>query len=159
MSDNDNYWSDEEDTTELIQDDKLFPPTESDEEYDSDYEAEREEYERLINEKILNKIKNEENCDYNINSKFSIDEEPTTKLIKPKKEQRKKVFVDLSKKEENNNKPKKWRSKRMNDKKEPDVVKRKFNPRLPPPGNLFKNKKKNTYVNLKENDFPEFIHK
>lgn len=157
MSDNDNYWSDEEDTTELIQDDRLFPPTESDEEYDSEYEAEREEYERLINEKILNKIKNEQNVDYNIvsdGSNNSTEEEPTSKLVKPKKEQRKKIFFDYTNKEETK-KSSKWRSKRMDEKKGPEIVKRKFNPRLPPPGNQFKNKRKNNNVNFTSNDFPE----
>jgi hypothetical protein len=151
MSDNDNYWSDEEDTTELIQDDILFPPTESDSEYDSEYEAEREEYERLINDKILNKIKNSEIIDYNSNKNTEV--ESTTEIIKPKKEQRIKVLVDLSKSKNINTT--KWRSKRMDDKKGPEIVKRKFNPKLPPPGNRFKNKKKSNYVQFKNNDFPK----
>ena len=44
----------------------------------------------------------------------------------------------------------------MTDKKGPVIQKRKFNPRLPPPGNKFKNlkyKNKNVEFNL-VNDFP-----
>ena len=43
----------------------------------------------------------------------------------------------------------------MEDKKGPEIVKRKFNPKLPPPGNKFKNikKKNNIEFNL-NNDFP-----
>jgi hypothetical protein len=154
MSDNDVYWSDEEDTTELIKDD-MFPPSESEEEYDSEYEAERLEYERLINEKILNKIDNNETYEYNNSSNNSTEEEPTTKLIKPKKEQRKKVFVDLSKENKQNKKSSKWRSKRMNDKKGPEIIKRSFNPRLPPPGNKFKKNKIKQEVKFNKTDFPE----
>lgn len=146
MSDNDNYLSDDEENTTLIQDERLFPPSESDEEYDSEYEEEKREYERIINEKILNKININEN-NYNLKEELLVEDDSPTK---PKKQQRKKIFLNLK------DEDKKWKSKRMNDRKGPIIEKRKFNPRLPPPGNKFKlkQKEKNNIKEFNENDFP-----
>ena len=43
----------------------------------------------------------------------------------------------------------------MTDKKGPDIIKRKFNPRLPPPGNRFKRNIRNKEIKINlETDFP-----
>ena len=56
---------------------------------------------------------------------------------------------------ENTNEKKVWRSKRMREKKGPEIIKRKFNPRLPPPGNKFKNLKANKEIKINlDTDFP-----
>lgn len=124
------YLSDNEDKP-LIDND-MFPPLEDD--IDSEYEQEEMEYMKLINEKILNKINNNiinNNINYNINNKQTKTE------TKPKKQQRVKNILDLSEKPKEEKKTKKWISKRMENKKEPEYIPRKFNPRFPPLGKKF----------------------
>lgn len=145
MSDKDNYWSDEdENEEELVQDSRELPPLE----YDSEEEEEYYDILKLVSNKV------------NDDSLFTYEKKNSKNNSKKKsknnsKNNSKKIIFDFNGKEENNEK-KVWRSKRMKEKKGPEFIKRKFNPRLPPPGNKFKNSKlKNDIkINLKD-DFPE----
>ena len=144
MSDNDNYWSDEnESENELIQDSRDLPPLE----YDSE---EEEEFLNILN-LVSNKIKDKEDIPFFI--KNNIQEKQPKKKNSKKKNSKKNILFDFSSEEKSEKKV--WRSKRMRDKKGPEIIKRKFNPRLPPPGNKFKNIKikQNIKINL-ELDFP-----
>lgn len=145
MSDKDNYWSDEdENDEELVQDSRELPPLE----YDSE---EEEEYYDIL-KLVSNKVSDDSLFTYEKNNSKN-------KSKKNLKNKSKKIIFDFNDKEENNKK-KVWCSKRMKEKKGPEFIKRKFNPRLPPPGNKFKNSKLkndikiNLKINLKD-DFPE----
>tara|TARA_Y100000589_G_scaffold328421_2_gene372500 strand:- start:166 stop:603 length:438 start_codon:yes stop_codon:yes gene_type:complete len=143
MSDNDNYWSDEDESEELIQDSRELPPIEIDSE-------EEEEFQDILR-MVSNKLKSKEE------STFTLTEIETKKNSKKKKSKNKnnnkKIIFDMN--SEDSNEKKGWRSKRMREKKGPEVIKRKFKPRLPPPGNKFKNLKKNKEVNINlDSDFP-----
>lgn len=147
MSNEENYWSDEnESENELVQDSRDLPPLETDSE-------EEEEYYNML-ELVKSKLKDD--TDYNsICSDISNKEEKSSKKRNSRKRnsKNKKVFIDLN----DNNEKKVWKSRRMRDKKGPEVIKRKFNPRLPPPGNKFKNVKrqKEPQLNLNmDKDFP-----
>ena len=145
MSDNDNYWSDEnESENELIQDSRDLPPLE----YDSE---EEEEFLDILN-LVSNKIKNKED-DISLFTENNNEEKQPKKKNSKKKNSKKKILLDFSSEEKSEKKV--WRSKRMREKKGPEIIKRKFNPRLPPPGNKFKNikSKQNIKINL-ETDFP-----
>lgn len=140
MSDNDNYWSDEDESEELIQDSRELPPIEIDSE-------EEEEFQDILR-MVTNKIKLKEEPEFTIKN---IEVKKNSK--KKSKNKNKKIILNIN--SENTNEKKVWRSKRMRDKKGPEVIKRKFNPRLPPPGNKFKNLKKNKEVNINlDIDFP-----
>lgn len=143
MSDNDNYWSDEEENNdeELVQDSRELPPLE----YDSE---EEEEYYDIL-KMVSNKVSDD--------SLFTYGEKKNSKKKSKKKSKKEsnKIIFDFNAKEDYDRK-KVWHSKRMKDKKGPVIIKRKFNPRLQPPGNKFKNIKikKNIKIDLKD-DFPE----
>ena len=140
MSDNDNYWSDEDESEELIQDSRDLPPIEIDSE-------EEEEFQNILM-MVKNKLQNKEEPEFTIKNI-----EPKKNSKKKKSKNNKKIIFDIH--SEDTNEKKVWRSKRMRDKKGPEVIKRKFNPRLPPPGNKFKNLKTNKEINLNlETDFP-----
>lgn len=118
----DNSWSDDEnEEIELKQDNRDFPPSDSESEDDEEY------YEmlKIINSK--NKTMDFESC--NINSNKSQDNNSDNNIHKKNKIQNNKKFVklDLTKL----NKPKTWVSKRMQCKKGPEI--RKFSPKLPIP--------------------------
>lgn len=132
MSD-DIYLSDNENSS-IINNDSLI--IFSEEEIDSEYEQEENEYKRLINEKIVNKINNM-NLEERIKKNTSKSKDKPNEEVKKIKKQRIKNFLDLTQKTKDDNKPKKWKSKRMEDKKEPEYVPRKFNPRFPPLGKKF----------------------
>ena len=150
MSNEENYWSDEEESeNELVQDSRELPPLEINSEDEEEY------YDML--ELVKSKLNNNENdtISYNISN-------DTTKKVVDKKNSKKrnsknkKIFIDLK----DNNEKKTWKSRRMRDKKGPVVIKRKFNPRLPPPGNKFKNIKKEDAINLNlsmDKDFPSLL--
>lgn len=143
---NDNYWSDDEeqDNPELIQDSRELPPLE----YDSE---EEEEYNNILRI-VQSKLKDENTYEklYKSNEK-SLDKSNDKSLKNSKKNNNKKIYIDLN----NVGVKKTWKSKRMKEKKGPEEVKRKFNPRLPPPGNRFKisKNKVDNKINL-ETDFP-----
>lgn len=144
MSDNDNYWSDEDQSeNELVQDSRDLPPIE----IDSEEEAEFQDILRMVTDKI----KSKEEPIFTINS--IEPEKKNSKKKKSKNKNKNKIIFSLD--EEKNNEKKVWRSKRMREKKGPEIIKRKFNPRLPPPGNKFKNikKEKEIKINL-DVDFP-----
>jgi hypothetical protein len=149
MSDNDNYWSDEnESETELVQDSRDLPPLEIDSE-------EEEEYNDML-QFVLSKTNKDidSNLEYNYELENSKVQKKKNSKKKSKKKSNKKIILDYNNLPDKNVK-KVWKSKRMREKKGPEIVKRKFNPRLPPPGNKFKNikKKNNIEFNL-NNDFP-----
>ena len=144
MSDNDNYWSDEDQSeNELVQDSRDLPPIE----IDSEEEEEFQDILRMVTEKI----KSKDEPIFTINS--IEPEKKNSKKKKSKNKNKNKIIFSLD--EEKNNEKKVWRSKRMREKKGPEIIKRKFNPRLPPPGNKFKNikKEKEIKINL-DVDFP-----
>lgn len=149
MSNNDDYWSDSEEENELIQYSRDLPPIEM----DSEDEGEEEYYEIL---KLVNsKIKYDDNNIYE-DDKMTIvnnSKKNSKKNSKNNSKKQKKIYLDLNSLDEI--KKKVWKSKRMVNKKGPNIEKRKFNPRLPPPGNKFKNikKKEDIMLNL-ESDFP-----
>ena len=144
MSNEENYWSDEnESENELVQDSRDLPPLETDSE-------EEEEYYNML-ELVKSKLKDE--SEY-INISNNKEEKSSKKRNSRKRNSKnKKIFFDLNEK----NEKKVWKSRRMRDKKGPEIIKRKFNPRLPPPGNKFKNLKKEKEHKLMLNmdkDFP-----
>ena len=142
MSDNDNYWSDEDENEELIQDSRELPPIEIDSE-------EEEEFQDILR-MVSNKLKSKEESIFTITE---IETKKNSKKKKSKNKNNKKIIFDIN--SEDSNEKKGWRSKRMREKKGPEVIKRKFKPRLPPPGNKFKNFKKNKEVNINlDTDFP-----
>jgi hypothetical protein len=141
MSDNDNYWSDEDESEELIQDSRDLPPIE----IDSD---EEEEFQDILT-MVKNKLQSKEAPDFIIKN---IEPKKNSKKKKSKNKNKKLIFNISS---EDTNEKKVWQSKRMREKKGPEIIKRKFNPKLPPPGNKFKNVKINKEINLNlETDFP-----
>lgn len=118
----DNSWSDDEnEEIELKQDNRDFPPSDSESEDDDDY------YEmlRIVNSKN-NKMDFENS---NLSSNKSQENNLNNNIQKKSKLKDNKKFVklDLTKLD----KPKSWISKRMQNRKGPEV--RKFNPRLPIP--------------------------
>jgi hypothetical protein len=144
---NDNYWSDEEqDNPELIQDSRDLPPIE----YDSEEEEEYNNILRIVHSKLKDEnpykklYKSKDN-------KLDTYEKPKKKSKKIKSNKNNKILLNLSE----INEKKKWKSKRMIEKTGPEVVKRKFNPRLPTPGNKFKisKNKVDNKIDL-EADFP-----
>jgi hypothetical protein len=153
MSDKDNYWSDEdENEEELVQDSRELPPLE----YDSEEEEEYYDILKLVSNKVNDdSLFTYEKKNSKKNSKNNSEKNSKNNSKKNSKNKSKKIIFDFDGKEENNEK-KVWRSKRMKEKKGPEFIKRKFNPRLPPPGNKFKNiKLKNDIkINLKD-DFPK----
>jgi len=148
MSNNDDYWSDSEEENELIQDSRDLPPIEMDSEDEEEY------YEIL---KLVNsKIKYDDNNIYedDKNTIVNNSNKKSKKNSKNNSKKQKKIYLDLNSLDES--KKKVWKSKRMVNKKGPNIEKRKFNPRLPPPGKKFKNikkKKDDIMLNL-ELDFP-----
>ena len=145
MSDNDNYWSDEnESDNELIQDSRELPPMEIDSE-------EEEEYRNILT-MVSDKLKDKEDSVFDYKNKDVLDIHHSKKNNSKKKKINSKIILDFN---SDNTKKKVWHSKRMCEKKGPEIVKRKFNPRLPPPGNKFKNiiKQKDVSFNL-VSDFP-----
>ena len=132
MSDSDNYFSDSDNS--VIEEDKIS--SEKDEDYESSDNEMDEETRRIIYQSLQNKK------DDTINS-FYCQEKNVP--IKQKKVRERKIkntglsLLDFEKKIEEN-KPKKWKSKRSQEKKtelgivnNTKVRKRQFNPRLPPP--------------------------
>ena len=145
MSDNDNYWSDEDESEELIQDSREMPPIEIDSE-------EEEEFQDILR-MVSNKLKSKKEPTFTI-TEIETKKNSKKKKSKNKNNNNKKIIFDINS-EDSNEKKKGWRSKRMCEKKGPEVIKRKFKPRLPPPGNKFKNFKKNKEVNINlDTDFP-----
>ena len=106
-------------------------------------DSEEEEFQDILR-MVSNKLKSKEE------STFTLTEIETKKNSKKKKSKNKnnnkKIIFDMN--SEDSNEKKGWRSKRMREKKGPEVIKRKFKPRLPPPGNKFKNLKKKIKVNI-----------
>lgn len=143
MSNEENYWSDEnESENELVQDSRDLPPLETDSE-------DEEEYYNML-ELVKSKLKDTSEYTFIGNKEENSSKKKNSRKRNSKN---KKVFIDLN----DNNEKKVWKSRRMRDKKGPEVTKRKFNPRLPPPGNKFKNLKRDKEQPLKlnmEKDFP-----
>ena len=143
MSDNDNYWSDEE-SEELVQDSRELPPIEIDSE-------EEEEFQDILR-MVTNKIKVKEEPELYIKN---IEVKNNSKKKSKNKNKNKKIILNINPENTNTNEKKVWRSKRMREKKGPEIIKRKFNPRLPPPGNKFKNLKSNKEIKINlDTDFP-----
>lgn len=146
MSDNENYWSDEDESeNELVQDTRDLPPLEIDSE-------EEEEYNDIL-KLVLSKMDKTEDDTFKYNLEDSKPLKKKTSKKKSNKNSSKKIILNYNFQDENVKKV--WKSKRMREKKGPEMVKRKFNPRLPPPGNKFKKirVKKDIQFNL-DNDFP-----
>ncbi len=86
------------------------------------------------------------------------NKEVKEKKQKPKKEKVGKTLQELIKEEEDK-KPKKWKSSRVESKKKPgeEVTRRHFNPRLPPYRSLNKKKEVAETVEYSENSFPSLF--
>jgi hypothetical protein len=149
----DNEWSDDETNNEINikkQPRRDFPPS------DSESEDEYEDYNSIIMEKL--KQKSIDSL-YSISNSIDNSKPKTEKKDKKSKENKKKIIIfDYSKVEED--KPKKWVSKRMESRKKDEgkikEVRRKFNPRLPPPSkDMFKNKSNENNQNLNIENFPK----
>jgi len=154
MSDSENYFSDSD--NEQVDEQELNTPN-SDEE--SEYEMD-EETRRLIFEHANNSVSY---CQ-------DIDDVPITKKKKSKKRVKKNKntnmslqdFLQQEQEKLDSKKSKKWTSKRLNDKKDKlglskeKVVRRRFNPRLPPPNFMtFKKKEEsNKSVDISSISFP-----
>ena len=162
MSDSDNYFSDTD--NEENQEEETNTPN-SDEDQLEEYEMD-EETRRIV----FSHLKSSENLD----DYFTRNDQVPIKKSKRKKKQNKdrkknslSEFIRLEEEKAEANKPKKWSSKRFNDKKnklgisKEKVIKRKFNPRLPPPNHLtFKKKEieKASDINDKQS-FPSLFDK
>jgi hypothetical protein len=139
----DNEWSSDEENNDVPEQRELNM-LESEE--DSDYEEERQ----YLLSIMKNKTNNIDLSSLYVNNK---------KLNKPKKVKEKKEKNTLDIYIEINSEPKKntWVSKRMDNKKQKEgkveLIKRKFNPRLPLP-TLKTFKKKNITYNFTNDDFP-----
>jgi hypothetical protein len=142
---NDNYWSDDDDnksdiSDELHQDCRDLPPIESNSEDEEEY------YETL---KLVNSKQSNMNFEKVLDIKNNIVNNNLNNTINnPKKENKKYIYFDFK----NDEKPKKWISKRMMDKKG-NYEKRKFNPRLPPPNKNNFNKNNFNKNNFNKNNF------
>jgi E3 ubiquitin-protein ligase DOA10 len=126
MSDSDNYFSD----TDQSENDDTITPGEEDE------ESEEEEYDEETRRMIYGTAIANENRTFEITKEEKVPKEKKKKTPKVKKNL---TLSDFEKKIEDN-KPKKWKSKRSKDKKDQlgikdnvKIKKRCFNPRLPPP--------------------------
>ena len=149
MSDSDNYFSDSEKSAN----DENNEETQS---LDSEYEMDEESL-RII----YAAAKKNRNDIYEAKPDESV---LSKKLSKKNKKERKKKNLSLGEfnDEVENSKPKKWSSKRFDDKKKSlgignfNISKRCFNPRLPVPNiNTFKTKKFQKEYSGDEDDFPE----
>lgn len=157
MSDSENYFSDS-DNEQVNIDENTNTPNSDDEssEYEMDEESRRIVFEhaRLTADK---------------ESTFFLEDtvpKKSTKKIREKKKQKDhgkslQEFLDELKEKEENGKPKRWTSKRLNDKKDKlgiskeKVIRRRFNPRLPPPNHLtFKKNDVKVKVEFGEESFP-----
>ena len=154
MSDSDNYFSDSDKSEGVIE--KTLSDLENSEEL-SEYEMD-EETRKIIYDSLLNKPKNN---DY---SYFSSEKVPSKKKRVRKPRNQKKVGLTLESFQEKieSDKPKKWKSKRSQDKKnelgiteKKVIMKRQFNPRLPPPTyKTFKKKDEEEELVNSEEAFP-----
>lgn len=150
MSDSDNYFSDSEKS-------EYDENKEEIQSLDSEYEMDEETLKIIYSAARLNKDRSYE---------MVADESVLSKKLKKKKSRPERKNKSLSLGEFNdeveNNKPKKWSSKRFDDKKKSlgidnfKMEKRCFNPRLPIP-NINTFRKKSSYRNYSEGDgdFPE----
>ena len=155
MSDSDNYFSDSDNS--VIDEEKQSSV--QDEDYESSDNEMDEETRRIIYQSLLNKK------DDAVSSFYAPNNVPVVKKKKVKERKQKNVglsLVDFEKKLEEK-KPKKWTSKRFQNKKSElgitvtkTVKRRQFNPRLPPPTcETFKKKEDDDYEPLNmETSFP-----
>lgn len=125
MSDSDNYFSEDE-----VDNNSVNTDMEEDEDFYSDEmdEEEREYYLQLQQKHMDKPI-----IDF---SNFKTDKKTSPKKVKKVKKSINEITREFFENKEDEEKPKKWISKRLQDKKkELGVVikKRQFNPRLPPP--------------------------
>jgi hypothetical protein len=158
MSDSENYFSDSDNEQVNFEENTNTP--ESDGYESSEYEMD-EESRRIVFEHARLTADKE--------STFFQDNEVPKKNSKKRKKKKKQKengtslqdFLDELKEKEEEGKPKKWSSKRLNDKKDKlglskqKVVRRRFNPRMPPPTHLtFKKKEVKVKVEFSAESFP-----
>lgn len=151
MSDSENYFSDS-DNEVPIEENTNTPKSE---EYESSDDEMDEETRRIIfNHARLNK----DTESIFLSSSPVVKKSSKKRKKKETKNKSLRDFIEEQERKEEEGKPKKWTSKRFNDKKDKlglnkeKVVRRKFNPRLPPPNYLtFKKNKDDTQEwNIKE---------
>lgn len=157
MSDSEDYFSDSD--NESVKDPITDTPK-SDGYESSDYEMDEETRRIIFNHAKLSDTSSSVFLQSDVIPKKKSSKKRNKKPDSNKAKSLQQFMEEMEKKKEEG-KPKKWSSKRLNEKKnklginKEKVVRRKFNPRLPPPTHLtFKKKDVNVEVVLDQHSFP-----